>query len=721
MSKNIVPKIVVCFLAGAVTLTLLLLAVAGFTAFNISKQQGTEAFINSVENKRNALNRTIKNATGSLQAFAASTDAERSFVRFRAGWAQLKDQASDVLRETYVTNNPNKPGKRHLMTEAEGVKHYYATNHKEYHATIDRLIKSYDFGDIAFVSPEGNFIYTYHKGTDFGRMADSPELNGLASYAAYKEAMKSVDVWMDTAANSMREEFKGIVYSSGVITQKDKTLGVALASPVSNKDRYMGMMVITINQKLLTSVLNATTGLGSTEQTFIVKKDGSAVSFDDTGKLASTIELSGTIAVDIQKGEMIAAATHIEDVSKTVVGSKMSFHGHDMGLLETIANDDLEASSIKIVTQQSIAGLFCLAIIMGLIFVQTNRLLAPLASQVKVARKLADGDLEVEIATTKRTDEIGQMTTALTVFRDNAIEQKNSSEERRKNHILRDNRQAQIDQMIAEFRDDMTETLSVVNDITVMIGEKANTLNAGTSTASSEVENADTSSTQASDNVGSVAVAASQMNDSVRQTTNELVSASEMIQQCNEKARTTNDNISGLAQNAQKIGDVVGLISDIAEQTNLLALNATIEAARAGDAGRGFAIVASEVKSLASQTSTATEEISSQISEIQGLTDNAVIAINDIAEMVSTIHGKADEILTKMHEQSTAINDISEHASSAANSTASAASSVTNIKQRINNNHNNSNEMSTASQQLNEKTARLKNNVDSFLTKVVNV
>ncbi len=73
----------------------------------------------------------------------------------------------------------------------------------------------------------------------------------------------------------------------------------------------------------------------------------------------------------------------------------------------------------------------------------------------------------------------------------------------------------------------------------------------------------------------------------------------------------------GLALAAQKIGDVVKLISEIAAQTNLLALNATIEAARAGEAGRGFAVVASEVKAQASQTSKATDEISSQVGAIQ--------------------------------------------------------------------------------------------------------
>src|SRR5205085_2939014 len=79
------------------------------------------------------------------------------------------------------------------------------------------------------------------------------------------------------------------------------------------------------------------------------------------------------------------------------------------------------------------------------------------------------------------------------------------------------------------------------------------------------------------------------------------------------EAESTNQQIAGLAEAAQKIGDVVKLIRDIAGQTNLLALNATIEAARAGDAGRGFAVVASEVKSLAVQTAKATEEIAAQL------------------------------------------------------------------------------------------------------------
>lgn len=84
------------------------------------------------------------------------------------------------------------------------------------------------------------------------------------------------------------------------------------------------------------------------------------------------------------------------------------------------------------------------------------------------------------------------------------------------------------------------------------------------------------------------------------------------------------NQIMKLSEAAQRIGDVVKIITEIAEQTDLLALNATIGSARAGEAGRGFAVVALEVKSLASQTARATEEISSHINGMQEATQDSV-------------------------------------------------------------------------------------------------
>ena len=149
--------------------------------------------------------------------------------------------------------------------------------------------------------------------------------------------------------------------------------------------------------------------------------------------------------------------------------------------------------------------------------------------------------------------------------------------------------------------------------------------------ASQRAESAVKASSEASANVATAATAATELSASIAEIGHQLTRATEVVRVSVNEAESTNQQIAGLAEAAQKIGDVVKLIRDIAGQTNLLALNATIEAARAGEAGRGFAVVASEVKSLAVQTAKATEEIAAQILAVQGSTTTAVGAIRNIA------------------------------------------------------------------------------------------
>ncbi len=174
-------------------------------------------------------------------------------------------------------------------------------------------------------------------------------------------------------------------------------------------------------------------------------------------------------------------------------------------------------------------------------------------------------------------------------------------------------RRTVIEQAIAAFRRSVEAQLRTVADGALAMRSTATSLLASSGQTTQRADGAVTASNEASANVESAAVAADELAGSIAEIGRQLSMTTDIVRSAVEEAKGTNEQIAALAQAAQKIGDVIKLIRAIAEQTNLLALNATIEAARAGEAGKGFAVVASEVKSLAVQTAKATEDISKLI------------------------------------------------------------------------------------------------------------
>jgi methyl-accepting chemotaxis protein len=174
---------------------------------------------------------------------------------------------------------------------------------------------------------------------------------------------------------------------------------------------------------------------------------------------------------------------------------------------------------------------------------------------------------------------------------------------------------------------------------------------------------------QATSNVSVVASSTEEMGRSVSEIAGQVSHASRIASSAVIKARTTCETISELSRAAEKIGEVVSLISDIAAQTNLLALNATIESARAGEAGRGFAVVAAEVKSLAGQTARATDDIGTQIASMQAITRQSVEAINAIQSTINEIDSVSAAINAAVEEQTATTREIARNTQEAATGT----------------------------------------------------
>ncbi|MCC6433839.1 MAG: chemotaxis protein, partial [Acidimicrobiales bacterium] len=146
-------------------------------------------------------------------------------------------------------------------------------------------------------------------------------------------------------------------------------------------------------------------------------------------------------------------------------------------------------------------------------------------------------------------------------------------------------------------------------------------------------------------------------------------------------AETTTSAVNRLGTSSAEISTVVRTITAIAEQTNLLALNATIEAARAGEAGKGFAVVASEVKDLAQETAKATADITAQIDGIQNDTLAAVDAIGQISQIVTQINETQSMIAAAVEEQTATTNEIGRSVSDLAVGSTEIAQTISGVAQ----------------------------------------
>ena len=171
---------------------------------------------------------------------------------------------------------------------------------------------------------------------------------------------------------------------------------------------------------------------------------------------------------------------------------------------------------------------------------------------------------------------------------------------------------------------------------------------------------------QVSANIDSVATATEELNANTREIAANASEAARVATSAVDIAAMTRGTFEQLSESGATIGDVVKVIYAIAEQTNLLALNATIEAARAGEAGRGFAVVADEVKKLANQTAQATEEISATAQSISQNTTVAGEAINEITNIIENIHDIQTIIASGVEEQTATTAEIAHAVSEAA-------------------------------------------------------
>lgn len=682
-SLKIAYKLPLFVVGFGVLLTAIIVTISTINFQKSAFHQAENHFASLIAGRKTAFQSMLLGINADLVTLASVPSTATAIQRLSAAWSNLGEEAPDIARKAYITENPFPANERHHLDRGKQTIPYNI-HHSKFHPSFRTLLTAKGYYDAFLISMPGDVIYSVYKEDDYGTNL----LNG-----PYK------DTDLANLFRAAQNVEAGTVVFSDVAPyapSADAPAAFAATKVVAPSGQTVGVLVLQIPMHVINTIMNDDKGIGDSVDVFLAGPDLTARSqsrFEDghavmdqlptDNYLTEVLENDGVFTTDTTglRGQPVAAyAEQIPLASGTWV---IAIEQDREELLAPVYRDR------NLLVMASLIGAAVMSFL-GWLFAGT--ITRPLERICKNMDAVSSGNLDTEVPEAERGDEIGEIGKTLVSMQEDLqqarIAEEHRAELQQEQQIVVENLSAGLVRLSeGDFSLPIEQAFSGEHEkLRLNYNQTIETLSGTVSQvidASSSIRNGATEISRASDDLSNrtesqaatleeTAAALDELTASVKSAADGARSVEATMEEAKTEAENTGEVVQSavsamteIEESSNHIGQIISVIDDIAFQTNLLALNAGVEAARAGEAGKGFAVVASEVRALAQRSSDAAMEIKTLISDSSkqvergvDLVGKAGDALNNIVERVSHISKLVSGIAEGAVEQSTGLGEI---------------------------------------------------------------